>query len=58
MSDKVKEYSATQLNAMPPAARPINVQPRNEKDMVTKYADRVRTGKTAKDKLKRTHGTD
>lgn len=34
-------------------ARPIGVKPLNEKEMAAKYANRVRKGKTAKDKAKR-----
>lgn len=51
----VKEYTAAQINAMPKSARPINVEPITEKSMLAKYADRKRTGKTAKDKARRGH---
>lgn len=34
-------------------AKPISFKPLSEKDMANKYADRVRHGKTAKDKKKR-----
>lgn len=38
-------------------ARPIGVKPLTDKEMATKYADRVRKGKTAKDRAKK-HKTE
>ena len=35
---------------------PINVQPLSEKEMRDKYADKVRKGKTKKDRAKSTRG--
>lgn len=56
-----KEYSAAEIMAMPKTARPLAFEPLNEKEMATKYADRVRHGKTARDHKRRPReqaGTD
>lgn len=46
----VDDFTAVQINAMPRSARPIGVRRLTEAEMRTKYADRVRHGKTAKDR--------
>lgn len=48
-----KEYTAAEINMMAKSARPISFDPLNDKEMATKYADRKRTGKTAKDHRKK-----
>lgn len=48
-----KELTAAEINMLPKSARPINVKPLSEKD--DKYADRVRHGKTERDKKRRGH---
>ena len=48
-----KELTPAQINMLPKSARPINVAPLSEKD--DKYADRVRHGKTKRDKERKGH---
>lgn len=44
----IDDFSAEEIRAMPKSARPIGVRPLSEKDILNKYASRVRVGKTAK----------
>lgn len=48
-----KELTAAEISMLPRAARPLAFPLLNEKEMAAKYADRVRHGKTKRDKAKR-----
>lgn len=49
----IDDFTAQEINMMPKTARPIGVRPLNPESMRTKYADRVRHGKTVKDHRKK-----
>jgi len=49
----VDDFTAAQINAMPRSARPIGVRKLTDAEMHTKYADRVRHGKTAKSRARK-----
>lgn len=46
----VGSFTASEIAAMPKTARPIGCKTLSEQDFRNKYADRVRHGKTAKDR--------
>jgi hypothetical protein len=49
----IDDLTPAELNAMPKTARPIGVRKLSEKEILNKYADRIRHGKTARDHARR-----
>lgn len=48
-----KEQTQQEINMTPKSARPIGVKNLTDGSMTTKYADRVRHGKTERDRNKK-----
>lgn len=49
----IDDFTPAEINAMPKSARPIGIRQMSEKEILIKYADRIRHGKTARDRARR-----
>lgn len=49
----IDDFTAQEIAAMPKTARPIGRRQLNEQQIREKYADRVRHGKTARERARR-----
>lgn len=54
----IDDFTAQELKMMPKTARPIGVPPISPKDFAEKYSNRVRHGKTKKDKTRKVKHND